>query len=162
MYTIREGNESDYQLVADFWNSLIGVKDSIWYFSPTVSAEHIATKVAQGFTLYVAYDEDTFIGYGMWKKEWMLGIAAINKEVYLKIGREWAKFNQGATGRVRFPNIVCNEISWLEDVLPVHREPESFKPLKPGEDISTRKCWTYIVTWSLDEYKLGVDALYGE
>ena len=107
-------------------------------------------------------ENDVLVGYGMWKKEYMLGIASINSEIYLKIGREWAKQNTGGTGKVRFPNIVCNEITWLEEIVPLNRTPESYKPLKPGDDISTRKIWTYIVTFSLDDYKTGVDAVHGE
>ncbi|RDJ35239.1 MAG: hypothetical protein DWQ19_10520 [Crenarchaeota archaeon] len=156
------GTTEDYQAVADYWNSFVGKEDSIWRFSPIVNAEHIGKKVDKGFSLYVLYEDGQLIGYGMWKKEYMLGIAAKDKETYWRIGREWVEQNLAAVGRVRFPNIVCNEISWLEELTPVNREPESYKPLKPGEDISKRKVWTYQATFRLDAVKDALDKNLGE
>lgn len=157
---IRQGTPDDYQAVADMWNSLIGVKDSIWQFAPTANAEHIAIKIDQGNVLYVAYEGSTLVGYGMWCANEMLGINAINRDVYWAIGKQWALLNPGTTGKVRCPNLIMNERTWLEDTgVSLIYTPEGYKPLKPGEDISTRKVWTYIVTFSLDELKAALVAL---
>jgi len=159
---IRKAISEDLPNVVNFWNSLAGKLDSIWRFAPIVTVADIQKHIENNYVVYLAID-DVLVGFGMWHQGYMLGIAANNRDIYWKIGNVWAKENITAIGTVRFPNILCKEITWLEELgVQLNKTPESYKPLKPGEDIANRKVWTYMVSVDLKEVSEALDRFYGE
>lgn len=155
---VRKGVESDYPAVVLYWNSLIGKDWSCFKFAPTTTVEAIGAFIQNGYSLYVAYEGDELVGFGMWKNETLLGCPSNTREIWHQLGKHWVEENLGKIGVMRYPNIVCNEVTWFDDMgVPLERTPESYKPLKPGEDISQRKVWTYKVTVPMDAVKRAID-----
>jgi hypothetical protein len=158
---VRKGTAADYPAVAAYWNSLIGKEHSCFRFAPVTDVDKLSDLVEHGYSLYVAHEGETFVGFGMWREEHLLGCPSDSRDVWRQIGRLWAEQNPGKIGVMRYPNIVCNEITWFDEMgLTIERKPEGYKPLKPGEDPANRKVWTFKVTVNLDDVKRAIDNNY--
>ncbi len=158
---LRRGTPDDAEAVVSLWNAIAQDHNSAWQYSPTKSAADIEGLLNDGFSLVVAYDADSLLGFGLWYGERITGVAASNQEAFYKITRAWAEQNPGNVGVVIVPGSPSYEREWLDALNVWDFQPMGYKPLAPGDDPATRKIWTYRGKVNLDALKAAIDDQLG-
>ena len=159
---ISKGSRDHTGAVADFWNAKAQEAESWWHGSPATTGEGIADLLARRFSLVVALDGTQLIGFGIWNGPDLIGFTAANAEAFYRLMRRWCLENPGERGLSVIPARDTTEKRWMDALGVIEVSPLGYKPLKPDDDQSTRKPWTYRADGSLDALLESLDTQIAE
>jgi hypothetical protein len=159
---IIKGSDEHAGQVAQLWNAKALEPESWWYGSPTKTPGEIADLLSQGFSLVVALDGNSLVGFGLWYGPQLLGFTTTNQEAFYRMLRVWAEENPGQRGLSVIPARDTIEKRWMDELGVAELAPLSHKPLKPGDDRATRKPWTYRAEADLDALRKAIDTHLAE
>lgn len=159
---IIKGSPDHASAVAEFWNEKAQDSESWWFGSPNKTTEEIADLLLQGFSLVVAIDARQLVGFGMWLGPRLLGFTATSPEAFYRMMRVWCQENPGQRGLSVIPARDTTEKGWTDVLGVAETRPMGHKPIKPGDDVKSRKPWTYSAEGSLDALLAAIDQILPE
>jgi len=159
---IIQGSAEHAGKVAELWNAKAQEPASWWFGSPTKTPGEIADLLSQGFSLVVAFEGESLVGFGLWYGPQLLGFTATNQEAFYRMLRVWAEENPGQRGLSVIPARDTIERQWMDELRVAQLAPLSHKPLKPGDDRASRKPWTYRAEADLDAVRIAIDKQFAE
>lgn len=145
MITIVACISSDSTTIAALWNAKTLDAASCWYQAGAADAAYVSGLLAEGYTIVLAKDGATPVGFGLWcgptELPCLVALAADDRAVYYRLMAAYCE-NGIALGAVRgyaeIGTAPTAEKSLMDALGVIEYTPIGFEPVAPGEDTSER------------------------
>lgn len=145
MLTLRTCTGADAPAVAALWNIKTLDAQSCWYQAATVDAAYVGGLLNSGYTLVMALEGETPLGFGLWcgpvELPRLVALAADTDAVYFRLMAEFAAWGLAAGAVSGFAEIdtrLTSERARMDSLGVITYRPIGFEPLAGGAEAGLR------------------------
>lgn len=145
MLTITACEPQDCSAVAALWNARRLDSSSCWSTADEVDENYIAQLLAGGLSIYVAHQESTSVGFGLWcnasGEAWLVALAAQDETVYYRLMAfycTWAVGQSLTHGFAELGVATTTERTRMDALGVIAYQPIGFDPVPAGESSAER------------------------